>query len=255
MGEKSAFQQQSLYWESQCSTLSMSFQSEKQSLDASLEERLNEIGVLKTALEEKSRETQLEVKRLQEESVREIELMKSKRLNARSETIEMAQALEKSRNEAHDLATLIKFNLIPLVFEQIYSVESLLMGLDVVQSYLVTKASGGGKRPAPTSRPRARDGGRASADNDPVVGAMESAQTLQSELYRLQTGITLMNQCLQNMQDAVGSDQNNNGLCCSTGSFFEMVSPSPVKSKGSYRTLSSQGDDRAKLTLMRDEST
>ena len=247
LSENAQLQQNIRSLESQYNEILVATNSEREALSRELKEKERLLLDLKEMLDEKTR-NEGELQRLYEESKREIDLMRSKRMNARNETIEMAQSLDKMRSEATDLSTLIKYNLIPLVYEQIYTIESLLMGFDVVHSYLVTRTKG--KRVGPP-RARSRTDGARNSDNEPHGSPLEHAQTLQSELYRLQTGITLMNQSLQSMQDVI---QNDNPGCCSSGSILELVAQSPAKSRG-YRTVSSQEIDRVKLTLMRDDST
>ena len=245
LNENSALQQKIQFLESQYSGQLSSMNIKLEVLTNDLKERDKEIFSLREILKEQAQNEE-NSKRLLEESQREIEVMRNKRMNAKNDTIELALSLDKMRSEAADLNSLIKYNLIPLVYEQINVIESLLMGFDVIHSYLVTRTKG--KRIAP---PKARSRSDGSRINDTNHGSpLEHAQTLQSELYRLQTGITLMNQSLQSMHEVIENDSSG---CCGSKSIFEMVDQSPSKSRG-YRTLSSQENDRVKLTLMRDES-
>ena len=258
--ERAALQQQLGHLEGLYSALVTQSQVDKDIFDRRLQDKAAEIERLLRAVEDKSRATEEEVRRLADESLKEIESQKNKRINARNETIEMAQALDRARVEASDIATLIKYNLVPLVYEQIYAVESLLMGLDIVQNYILSKSSGGGAKASRGGprRPRDRTASTA-AGADGAVGALEQAHTLQSDLYRLQTGITLLNQSLTNVQETIGANDASSSCCTAPSSIFDLVAiaalQSPAK-KGEYSSLNPRGadDDRVKLTLARDES-
>ncbi len=68
----------------------------------------------KSSLEEVN-ETRLKI----EESLRELESHKSKRLAARNEMIHLAKALEKAESEGKEIKTNVQYTIAPIIYEQV----------------------------------------------------------------------------------------------------------------------------------------
>ena len=171
------------------------------------------------------------------ESAQEMEEHKTKRLAARTETIQVAQALETAQRECLELNNYLRYTLMPMVFEEITGIETALASLEMAIARLSSKkitklkvraglVSGDNRNTVAStvsnsihqlssthtgfpSQSSHGKGGK-STQCSIVAGAVQQADQLKLELERAKTGIELINHSVERLMDAVHKDS----LCC-----------------------------------------
>lgn len=109
-----------------------------------LEQKDNEINKLLCLIEKHSQSSVEEIREAQiaiEKSNNELESHKSKRLAARNEMIGMAKTLECTQKDGDELKNILQYSLTPTVFEQISTIEILLMNVEMSCTRLSSKRS------------------------------------------------------------------------------------------------------------------
>ena len=112
------------------------------SLSLQLQDKDGEIKKLKELLENSSKNTQAEMQealRQVNTASKEAEQHKSKRLEARNETIHLVQALEKAQGEADQVQAFLQRDLVPMAYEQVSGIENALMSLETAVGLLSSK--------------------------------------------------------------------------------------------------------------------
>ena len=205
--------------------------SEIASLTAAMEAKLagirQENEALKRHTAEFTQSSASEVQRAREqinESSKEKEEHKLKRMAARQEIVQLAQALEKEQAGGAEMSQYLQFNLHPAVAEQVQKIKRAITALDRSTEKIASgrahkfKAGRGreyGDISVGAARNGRRDRGRNSTSSSETM--MDHAMDLRSELDRLQVGLTLMCQSLERLDEVVESETRPR--CC--GGFFD----------------------------------
>ena len=112
------------------------------SLSLQLQDKDAEINKLKDLLENSNKNTQAEMQealRQVNTASKEAEQHKTKRLEARNETIHLVQALEKAQGEADQVQAFLQKDLVPMAYEQVSGIENALMSLETAVGLLSSK--------------------------------------------------------------------------------------------------------------------
>ena len=122
------------------------FLKERQNYESSfslqLQDKDVEISKLKDLLENSNKNTQAEMQealRQVDTASKEAEQHKTKRLEARNETIHLVQALEKAQGEADQVQAFLQRDLVPMAYEQVTGIENALMSLETAVGLLSSK--------------------------------------------------------------------------------------------------------------------
>jgi hypothetical protein len=204
------------------------------SMQAQLAERDGLVELLKLRLHESSQLSASEVqeaRRMISESSRETEEHKTKRMTARQEVVQMAQALERVQAEAEEMNQYLQFNLMPMVTEQVSGMKDSLKALDRCTERVASARAHKFKNNrsfenafGESKSPRSSAGRgvlfSSSAGPEPSVCMMDRATGLRSELDQLQVGMTLLTQSVERLHDVVLSETRSG--CC--GGFFDEMS-------------------------------
>jgi len=209
-------------------------------MQTQIDEREEQLTTLQKRVQESSQSSASEVqeaRRKISESSKETEEHKNKRMAAKQEIVQLAQALEKVQAEAEEMNQYLQFNILPSVTEQVANMKQSLTALDrCTQRVASGRAHKFGKgdfeRAFASSSSRLRSGGNGSSSSSsayvtgptPTVCMMDRAMDLRGELDRLQVGMTLLSQSLERLHEVVRAETRNR--CC--GGFFDDMSPPQI---------------------------
>jgi intracellular protein transport protein USO1 len=233
------------------------FKSEKNRLICQIQklktEKDEEIKVLKKSATVDKMLTQSEVeearRQLQEQN-KNAEEHKSKRLAARQEMIQLAQALERSQTEAEEMHQYMQFNLSPAIGEQIIAMENALTSLDGAVTSIHSKRKGklghgkGVSQPSPykedgsplSDQKKSRVKSTCNSMNSQGVQMIDRAMDLRTELDRLQIGILLLSQSLERLHEVILLE--NKSGCCSGFLDMDVTHISGPNPRQGYSALS-----------------
>mmetsp|Transcript_23340 Transcript_23340/g.31989 ORF Transcript_23340/g.31989 Transcript_23340/m.31989 type:complete len:425 (+) Transcript_23340:1-1275(+) len=194
-----------------------------------------------------------------EESKKEMEAHKAKRLAARNEMINLAKSLERAQLDGEEIKNKVQYCLTPMVFEQISSLQSLLCSVEVLSGMLVTssgpgsKVEGagrgpGGRKDTSSHSLLSRDGEESSfsavsnamvtprgsvGKSGPTGGflnqcssvcdALVQVEGLSKEVDRVQSGLVLVSQSIQQLTDTVRAQQQSSMLACCSSSLLSLL--------------------------------
>jgi hypothetical protein len=238
-----------------------------------------------TSIEEEAKEAQ----RILAMNSKELEEHKNKRLTARSEMIGMAETLERAHKDGEEIKTYLHYSLAPIVFEQINSMEALLLTVEHSFTQLssnrfiklkIQANDALSKRFKKTERVKKaesidssdflynkqsknpinnnisnsnRKQMKSNANSIPAIrDAMEQAENIRNELERVQAGIILLSQSLEKLIEVINVETK----CC--GGVFGLITSSlpsyssitkPIGQKKGYDQLEADGDSPTPMSI------
>lgn len=207
-----------------------------------------------------------------EESMKEMEAHKAKRLAARNEMIGLAKSLERAQADGEEIKSTVQYGLTPIVYEQIAMLEALVTNIEMVAFHMTSKdrhtaltapvgpstnpmngSSGTSRTGRQGSVDMMEPGGKAShrssSNINSISDALVQVESLRLDLDRVMMGLTLMTLSVEKLVDIVTAPPPS--LC---GGIFDVLllgaTGAPpgamVPSVGSYTTSREGGSDAAR---------
>uniref|UniRef100_A0A7S3K5I9 Uncharacterized protein n=1 Tax=Aureoumbra lagunensis TaxID=44058 RepID=A0A7S3K5I9_9STRA len=187
------------------------------------------------ALSEARRSAELELS----EARREAELHRQRRLHARSELVTVAKALEATRSEARETEATLEKELVPRLLRHSNVIASLVQRANAAASSI----GGGGKKTSLARRhsPNIVHGGSTSSYNPDSAFPTKYLGDLAHEIHRIESGLDLLNQSFDLIDDAVEKHHDKNGTCYNYLRALLELGSSTKKERSSSKTTSATG--------------